>query len=117
MKVRTKIALLVLIIVGTFVAGLIAIKTWDYRKFQQVSGEYDRERQKSFDAFIERWTKSLEVQANDYSCWDDTVAAITNGDRDWAERNLGDGALGTSRANAIWVYKLDRTLFYAHNNL
>src|SRR3954470_15901530 len=102
MKVRTKIALLVLIVVGTFVAGLITIKTWDYRKFRQVSAEYDRERQKSFDAFIERWTRSLDVMANDLSCWDDMVAAVTKGDRGWAETNLGDGALTTSRANAIW---------------
>ena len=117
MKVRTKIALLVLIVVGTFVAGLITIKTWDYRKFRQVSAEYDRERQKSFDAFIERWTRSLDVMANDLSCWDDMVAAVTKGDRAWAETNLGDGALTTSRANAIWVYTLDRRLFHTYNNL
>ena len=117
MKVRTKIALLLLTVVGVFVAGLVGIKMHDQRKFVEILGEYDQARQKSFDAFIQRWTQSIEVLANDYSCWDAMVAAIAQGDRKWAEENLGDAALAMPRANAIWVYTRDRQLFYSHNNL
>src|SRR6478672_2902449 len=117
MTVRAKIAGLLLMVVGTFVAGLAGIKTWENRKFQSINASYEEDRQKSFDSFLERWTRWIEVLANDYSCWDEMVDAIKRQDRAWAETNLDDGTLAASRANAIWVYTKEGALFYARNNL
>src|SRR5436190_10267664 len=117
MKVRTKIALLLFFVVATFAVGLVAIKTYDGRKFRALNAEYEQERQKSFDGFIQRWTQAMDATARDYSCWDELVGALENNDHDWAEANLGDAALAISRANAIWVYSPDSQLFHTHNNL
>jgi signal transduction histidine kinase/ActR/RegA family two-component response regulator len=117
MKVRTKLALLLLIVVGAFAAGLAAIKTYDFRKYSEAMDEYARERQVSFDAFLQRWTQSLQVLVEDQSCWDAMESAVRTGDGEWASANLDDAALAMGRANAIWVYSRDSLLFYSHNNL
>ena len=117
MKVRTKIALLLLLVVGTFVAGLFVLRIQHERRFRHLTQEYERARQKSFDALVKRWTQPIEVLANDYSCWDAMVAAVTQRDVVWAEQNLGEEALGKARANAIWVYASDHRLFHSYNNL
>jgi signal transduction histidine kinase/ActR/RegA family two-component response regulator len=117
MKVRTKIALLLLIVVATFAAGLVAMKMYERWKFDRIVAEREQERQKSFDSFMHGWTQSLEAWVNDSSLWDELVTALTTGDRAWGERNLGEGALATSRANALWLYTRDRKLFCSRNNL
>src|SRR5678816_2402725 len=116
MKVRTKIALLLTFVVATFACGLAAIRAYDQTKFRSGLQAYEQDRRKSFDSFFERWTRPIEVLANDYSCWDAMVSALTAGNRAWAEENLDDGTLTMAHANAIWVYDKDHKLFYSHNN-
>ncbi len=117
MKVRTKIALLLLVVVMTFAAGLIALKVYDSRKYARIIAEHGQSRQKSFDSIMGRWTEPMRVMVSDYSLWDDLVTALQKGDRAWVEAHLGDGVLANSRANAVWVYLPSGERFHSHSNL
>jgi signal transduction histidine kinase len=55
--------------------------------------------------------------AKDFTYWDDLVHALATEDHDWATANLGDTALATYNANALWILHPDRKPFYSRNNL
>src|SRR6188474_2382756 len=116
MKVQLKILLLLLFIVATFVGGLVALRLAEAQKFRAIAEDREAERSRIFDEFLRERGDGLAVLVEEWTTLDNMVRAIVKGDRAWAEAQFGDATLATYNANALWIYRPDRTLFYAHNN-
>ncbi|HEV7401669.1 MAG TPA: CHASE4 domain-containing protein, partial [Chthoniobacteraceae bacterium] len=117
MKVRTKLGLLLFLVVATFIAGLIGIRTYDRYKFREIAAARQEERRGSFDDVIRYWREPLEIFIQSYSVWDDTVAAIQKNTPGWSDANLGDTVLTSYRAHAVWAYHADGTPAFTRNLL
>lgn len=117
MKVHTKILLLLSAIVVVFVGGLLAAKNFEKHRFDRITEARALEHTSSFDDFLRHRGESLAMLAKDFTYWDDLVRALATQDRDWMAANLGDPALTTYGANALWVLHRDLSPFYDHNNL
>jgi signal transduction histidine kinase/ActR/RegA family two-component response regulator len=117
MKVQTKITLLLVLVVATFLAGLAAFRAYDAAKFRRIAEDRFRERNRSFDEFIRHHGASLKTFAVEHSTWDRMVEAIGTDDRAWFEENVSTGALDSYRANAVWVYRKDGSRAHHYNNL
>jgi signal transduction histidine kinase len=117
MKVQTKIILLLVAVVATFLAGLWAFSAYDRMQFRRIADERYRERNKSLDEFLAYHGEPLKTLAQDYTSWDDMVEAIAANDRQWFADNVNDATLDSFHANAMWTYAPDGTLLWAKNNL
>lgn len=116
MKVQTKILLLLLLIVATFVGTLIAVRLFGQRKFRGIANARAAERHRVFREFLEERGDNLKVLVEDSTNWNDLVVAIRKDDLAWAEANVGEQTLATYRTNALWIYKPDLSLFYSVKN-
>jgi signal transduction histidine kinase len=116
MNVQTKILLLLVAISSTLVGGLATLKLYEQRKFEAIAESRAVERNRNFDEFLEERGDNLKVIVEDSTAWDEMVRATIKNDVSWAEQNLSDATLATYQANAVWVYRADRTLFYSRNN-
>ena len=117
MKVQTKITLLIVLVVATFVIGLWAFRGYDHFKFRQVNEQRFNECQRSFDAFLEKNGEPLKTLAEYDAYWDPLLEAITKDDRKWFDGNLNRETLEAYYANAAWIYRPDATLLYSLNNI
>ncbi len=116
MTVQTKILLLLLAIVTTLVGGLAILKIAEQHKFQAISNARETERNRNFDEFLTERGDNLKVLVEDSTTWNDMVRAVVKDDKNWAERTINDELLATYKANTVWIYKANRTLFYSRNN-
>ncbi|HYJ04276.1 MAG TPA: ATP-binding protein [Chthoniobacterales bacterium] len=107
MKVQTKITLLLLLVVATFMAGLWAFRIYDRQKFARIAEEREKERKQSFEAFLEKNGEPLKTLCDYDSYWDQTVRAIETKDKKWFEENINLLTLEGYRANVVWVYPPD----------
>jgi signal transduction histidine kinase/ActR/RegA family two-component response regulator len=116
MKVQTKITLLLVLVVATFLAGLWAFKSYDRRKFRSIAEERYRERSHSFEEFLDHNGLPLQTMVEDYTCLDQLVQAVAANDRQWLAEDISTEKLDSFHANAVWVYAPDGTLLHATNN-
>lgn len=107
MKVQTKITLLLLLVVATFMAGLWAFRIYDRQKFARIAQEREKERKQSFEAFLEKNGEPLKTLCDYDSYWDQTVRAIASNDQKWFSDNINHLTLEGYRANGVWVYPPD----------
>jgi signal transduction histidine kinase/CheY-like chemotaxis protein len=117
LKVRTKLGLLLFVVVATFIAGLIGISAYDHYKFHEIAVAREEERRGSFDDVIRYWREPLEIFVQYYSVWDDMVAAIQKPTPGWSDGNLSDTVLTSYRAHAVWAYHPDATIAFTRNLL
>jgi signal transduction histidine kinase/FixJ family two-component response regulator len=113
MKVQTKIALLLALLVAIFLGGLYAFRLYDRAKFRRIAEERYAERNKSFDDLLNHDGEALETLAIDYTCWDQMVAAIKTSDQRWFNENINDKTLDSFHAHAIWIFRPDGTSSFA----
>ncbi len=116
MKVQTKIVLLLVLMVAAFVGGLVAFKWSEQRKYKRLAEARAVERERSFEDFLRVRGDNLKALVDDSTVWDDLVLALMKGDAGWAETNFDEDELVNFQANAVWIYKPDRSLFYSLNN-
>ena len=117
MKVQTKIILLLGVVVITFLAGVIAFRTFDQIKFRRIAQQRFIERNRSFDDFLQRSGEPLRTFVADYTCLDHMVYALRTQNLSWCTDNINAAELSAYRANAVWIYQSDGTPFYERNNL
>ena len=117
MKVRTKIALLLFLVVATFVAGLTAVKISDRKRFREVAAAREEERQRSFDEFVRHWTEPLATFVKEFTTWDQMGEAIARVNPEWISANLHDHTLNSYKAHVIWAYRPDYTLAFTRNTV
>src|SRR5438477_1932689 len=116
MKVQTKITLLIVLIVATFMGGLWAFRVYDHFKFRQINEQRFNECQHSFDAFLEKNGEPLKTLAEYDAYWDPLLEAIAKNDKKWHAASLSRESLEAYYANAACVYRPGATLFYSLNN-
>ena len=116
MKVQTKITLLLLVVVATFMAALWAFRAYDRHKFAQIAKDRETERKQSFEAFLNKDGEPLKTLAEYDAYWDDMVQAIAKNNRKWFEEFVNDTTLSGYRANAVWIYAPDSKLLYSKDS-
>ncbi|MEP6810555.1 MAG: ATP-binding protein [Chthoniobacterales bacterium] len=116
MKVQTKILLLLVLVVLTFVSGLTAVRWNADRRFKAIADERAVERSRIFDDFLAERGDQLAAIVDDSTNWDDLVRAIKSNDHPWAEGHVSLETLTEKNFNALWIYKPDLTLFHSKNN-
>src|SRR3954471_20510162 len=117
MKVQTKITLLLLAVVATFLAGLAAFRAYDRIKFRKIADERFEQRQRSFKKFLDKHGEKLETLALDDSASDQMVEAIGVNDLQWFKDNVSIARLESFGANAVWIYRADGSPMYQVNDL
>lgn len=113
MKVQTKITLLLLLVVATFMAGLWAFRIYDRQKFARIAAEREKERKETFEAFLTKDGEPLEVLVRYDAYWDDIVQAIAKRDKRWFEEYVNASTLEGYKAHAVWIYNPGRELVYS----
>ena len=116
MKVQTKILLLLLLVVLTFIGGLTLVRWNASRRFKTIADQRAVERSRIFDEFLAERGDQLAAIVDDSTNWDDLVRAIKADDHAWAEANIPLDTLTEKNFNALWIYKPDLTLFHSKNN-
>ncbi len=117
MKVQTRILLLLLAIVSVFACGLTLIEGRQHAKAREIARLRAEERSRSFDQFLQRLGEPLATLTKDETTLDAMVLAIGRNDEAWIKSHLDDAMWERSGAQAIWIYRPDRSLFVAANQL
>jgi signal transduction histidine kinase len=107
MKVQTKITLLIVLIVATFMSGLWVFRAFDKTKFRRITEARIDERTRAFDSFLEKDGEPLKTLCDYDAYWTQTVEAIRKKDDKWFADNINLLTLEGYRANAAWVYPPD----------
>jgi signal transduction histidine kinase/ActR/RegA family two-component response regulator len=113
MKVQTKITLLLLAVVGTFLAGLGAYRFYDRQKFNLITKEREIERKQSFEAFLKKDGEPLQTLADYDTSWDQMVRAIQKKDASWFQDNVSKETLMGYKAHAVWIYDRNGSPVYS----
>ena len=113
MKVQTKITLLIVLVVATFMGGLWGFRLYDKSKFRRITQDRVDERNRAFDAFLEKDGEPLETLAEDVTNLDQMVQAIATNDQAWFQADMSGTTLAGYKANAVWIYGPDATLLYS----
>ncbi|HEX8679890.1 MAG TPA: ATP-binding protein [Chthoniobacterales bacterium] len=116
MKVQTKILLLLVLVVLTFIGGLTLVRWNAERRYKAIADARAVERGRVFDEFLAERGDQLAAIVDDSTNWDDLVRAIRADDHAWAETNVPMQTLAEKNFNALWIYKPDFTLFHSKNN-
>ncbi|HEX7518608.1 MAG TPA: ATP-binding protein [Chthoniobacterales bacterium] len=117
MKVQTKITLLIVLVVAIFMAGLWALRAHDRIKFRDIAKERLEERTNSFKAFLKINGEPLRTFVEDNAYLDQMVQAIEKNDKKWFEENVNTQTVGSSYANATWIYNADGKKVHDVNNI
>jgi signal transduction histidine kinase len=117
MKVQTKITLLIVLVVVTFIGGLGGFRAYDQSKFRGIAEERLQERTNSFEAFLEKNGEPLKTFAEYDAYWDQMVQAIEKDDKKWFEENVNTQTLESYKANAAWIYNADGKRVHDVNNI
>ncbi len=112
MRVQTKITLLLALVVATFVAGLFAFRGYERFKFRGIAEERLRERQRSFEEFLDHNGATLKALVEDYTCWDQMVQAVAAQDSRWFSENINRATLDSFHAHALWIFQANGALSY-----
>ena len=112
MKVQTKITLLLLLVVATFMAGLWAFRIYDRQKFARIAAEREKERKETFEEFLKHHGEPLQTLSEYVTQWDQMVQAIATNNQSWFEENVTTETLAGYRASAIWIYGPDGKIAY-----
>ena len=116
MKVQTKITLLLLVVVATFMAGLWAFRVYDRHKFARIAADRENERKQSFDAFLKKDGEPLKTLAEYDAYWDEMVQAVATKNQRWFEEIVNDIALTGYKANQVWIFSPDARLVYSKDS-
>jgi signal transduction histidine kinase len=113
MRVQTKITLLIVLVVATFMAGLWGFRAYDTSKFRRITQDRVNERNSAFDAFLEKDGEPLKTLADYDTNWDPMVQAIEKNNQGWFQDNVNGSTLAAYKANAVWIYGPDATPRYS----
>ncbi|WP_162718069.1 diguanylate cyclase domain-containing protein [Rhizobium sp.] len=100
-----------LILTAIVITGLAAIPSFGVARLDAES----RQRQETLvKRNIAVWTSDLEFALTAWTIWDESIAKLDNTfDFEWADRNIGQSLIGTSRTRFAAVLNHDDTLIYS----
>ncbi len=111
MKTRTRIAILLGLLLLAFVTGARILHRLDKREADRVFVAQQHERARLLESLLQLTGESLKTFASDYAQWDDMVNFLATGDKAWAAINI-ESSLPTFSARAAWVFRTDGSLVY-----
>ena len=118
MKVQTKIILLLLVLTTIFLGGLWLLRRQAQKKFHRIAIERAEDRARFFDSFVRRQGETLETFVQDSTNWSPMVRAIAEKNFPWIVQNIdNDSTWGRADAQAVWIYRPDRSLVFSKNLL
>jgi len=117
MKVRTKLILLLSLLVFIFLIIFILFRNNERKTLVFLFQNESKEKGKVFDKLLMLKGKSLETLAYDYTYWDEMTDFIATADKAWSEKMMDTNVLSNYGTNAIWIYGLNLSLLYSVNNL
>jgi signal transduction histidine kinase len=111
MKTRTRLAVLLSLLLLAFVTGALMLHRLDKREADELFADQKQERARLLGSLVQLSSDSLRNFARDYSEWDEMVDFVNTGDRKWAEINL-ESIMPNFNLKAVWVYRVDGGLVY-----
>ena len=118
MKVQTKIILLLIVLTAIFFGGLWLLRRSAQRTFHRIAVERAVDRARFFDSFVKRQGETLETLVAETTTSSPLVRAIADHNLPWIVQNIdNDTTWNHYNAQAVWVYRPDRTLVYSKNLL
>jgi signal transduction histidine kinase len=108
---RLRLLLLLGCLIAVFLAAAWALRTAHQRESGQIRAAIEQQRRSLLDRMLALTGQSLATFSSDYALWDEMVAFLRSGDREWARVNL-DASLPNFGAHAAWVLRLDGTPVY-----
>lgn len=112
MKVYRRMFLLLVALIGLFVAGVVLIRYWQQTNFAWIQENRGQDIHQHLDTLLDLEGRSLATFAYDYTDRDEMVAFVEHPDPTWAQRNI-ETVLPTYQAQAAWVYGPDFTRVYS----
>ncbi|MCX5707743.1 MAG: hypothetical protein NTY14_01975, partial [Candidatus Omnitrophica bacterium] len=116
MKIRTRLAYLLIILALIFLSVFMIQKKYEHHRLIQLLESVQTEREYIFERILSLQEKLPQTFAYDYSFWDEMVNFVTAPNKKWSAENIDTG-LNTYQVNGVWVYNLDNQLVYSVNNL
>ena len=114
-SVRTKINVLIAVFTALFLLGAGAISVGETQRNRSYAEIFQATQAQFFGHLLTLKGASLQTLSVDYTFWDEMVAFVGTGNREWAHENL-DTALSTFGVDALWVYRPDYSLTYTVAN-
>jgi len=111
MKTRTRLAILLGLLLLAFITGAFILHRLDKREAQQVFVAQQQERARLLESLLQLTGESLKTFARDYALWDEMAAFVASGDKEWAAINI-EASLPNFNAQAAWVFLPDGRLIY-----
>lgn len=106
MKIRLRLLVLLGCLLVLFAAASWILQDAHRREAESIRNSVEEQRNDLLDRVIALTGQSLRSFAHDYSLWDDMVAFVDTGDRNWAKINI-DASLANFGAQAAWVLHPD----------
>lgn len=112
MKTLNKIIMLLLAVLLICGTGLVIFKTYEQTRMQETIQIEQQSRREQINRIIQLKQATLKMLAADYSLWDEMVNFIHRQNPVWAKENVGDAALKTYGADAVWIIAIDGTILH-----
>ena len=116
MKIQTKLAIVLAFCFMLFVGTIFFFYITEKQGIETIFKIDAKNTEEVFDRVNSIVGGSLETFVYDYTYWDEMVAFMRTGNKAWAEVNI-DASLSTYKANAVWLYGLDKNIFYAAQDI
>lgn len=111
-KIRTKLVLMILVIVFIFSVAIILFRQSELTRLNKFLNENAREKSVFFEKILELKSSSIRNFAFDYTFYDEMVSFINKPDRKWAKETIDPG-LDTFKTSAVWIYRTDQSMVYS----
>lgn len=112
MKVRTKIAVLLVVCTIILAALTVFYSVSEEKKLDALLGREGKDRAEGIRSTLAIAGRPLETLVSEFAHSDEMVDFILSGDRSWAKDNI-DSAVDAYKASNIWVYNRAGTLMYS----
>lgn len=116
MKIRLRLALLLGCLLAVFAAASGILYEAHRREAESISTSIQQQRAGLLDRLIVLTGQSLHGFASDYSLWNEMLAFVRSGDREWAKINI-DASLANFGVQGVWVLGPDGHLVYRSGDL
>jgi signal transduction histidine kinase len=116
MQIRSRLILLLACLLVIFAAASWLLQAAQRKEAQTIRASVEQQRSALLDRLLELTGQSLHTFARDYSLWDEMLAFVQTGDREWARINL-DASLPNFDCQAAWVLRVDGSLVYQSGEL
>jgi len=119
MKIRTKLALFIVLMTAAMIAGLFLLSRSQQKSIRVVYDEKEGEASRLLTKVVEKEGLAFESFVEyEYSLWnemDDFVKPpqVSEEGKAWVEGNVDESSLETYRLAAIWIYRKDLSLAFA----